>query len=67
MSQRAQSIRDTALNIGLDLLKRKDIGTKAVRYFSRASMLGSIDMTDFWKGFTPLGEKPGEVVDRRKS
>ena len=29
-------------------------------------MLGRIDMTDLWNGFTPLGEKPGELVEDEK-
>ena len=63
MSKRAREIRLKALRLGLKLLKSKDTGTEAVRYFSRASMLGRIDMTDLWSGFSPLSEKAGERVE----
>ncbi len=59
MSRRAQKIRETALDIGIRLLADKNIDTGAVRYFSRGSMLGRIDMTDLWSGFSSLPEKVG--------
>lgn len=63
MSPRANNIRDKALELGLGLLKLKKMDTLAVRYFSRASMLGRMDMTDLWDGFSPLNEKPGHPIE----
>ena len=42
MSPRARKIRDTALKYWVGSFKRKDIGTKAVKIFSSASMLGEL-------------------------
>ena len=66
MSPRAERIRISALNLGLDLLKEKKMDTDAVRYFSRGSMLGRIDMTDLWTGFSSLPEKPGEKLEDKE-
>ena len=61
-SRRANKIRDIALDIGLRLLTKDKMDTDAVRYFSRASMLGRINMTDLWKGFSPLAETQGNPI-----
>ena len=66
MSRRAKKIRETALNLGLALIKEKNINSEAVRYFSRISMLGRIDMTDLWTGFQSLPESPGNLIDDKK-
>jgi len=66
MSPRASRIREKALTLGLNLLGHKNMDTRAVRYFSRASMLGRMDMTDLWSGFSPLSEKPGHLIDNKE-
>jgi hypothetical protein len=66
MSPRAKDIRKKSLEIGLKLLKNKKVDTEAVRYFSRASMLGRMDMTDLWSGFRAIAEKPGRLIDDPK-
>ena len=63
MSARAQKIRDASLDIGLKLIEKGRTKTAAVRWpLSRASMVGRIDMASLWSGFSPLPEKPGDLV-----
>lgn len=47
------------LDIALSLLARPANEFKAVRYFSRASMQGRIDMADIWSDFKRVPERPG--------
>ena len=37
---------------------------RALRYFSRASMLGRVNMAQIWLNFTPVPERPGLRVKR---
>ena len=55
------------LEIALSLLARPADEFKAVRYFSRASMQGRIDMAGIWTDFEALNERPGnEVTDLKR-
>ncbi len=47
------------LEIALSLLGRPEADFNAVRYFSRASMQGRIDMAGIWTEFEALAERPG--------
>tara|TARA_B100000925_G_scaffold289647_1_gene272977 strand:+ start:4453 stop:6102 length:1650 start_codon:yes stop_codon:yes gene_type:complete len=70
MSKKAKGIREVALNIALDLKgKNFNLPSIPIRYFSRQSMLGRIDMSKLWKSFTPLPEEPGPKLEeeRRKN
>ncbi|WP_127716583.1 hypothetical protein [Halobacteriovorax sp. HLS] len=57
-------LRRENISIALSLLKRPNTEFEAVRYFSRASMLGRIDMSDIWTDFKTLEERPGKKVSR---
>lgn len=64
MSPKANGIRETALSIALKL-RGKNFNTPnvPVRYFSRQSMLGRIDMSKLWANFHALPEEPGPKLD----
>ena len=57
MSRRGRFLRKENLAIALEILKNPNDGFKAIRYFSRASMLGRIDMAPIWSNFRPLPQR----------
>ena len=59
-SREGQFLRRENLKIILDMLKSPNEEFKAIRYFSRASMLGRINMADIWVGFKALPPRPGK-------
>jgi hypothetical protein len=59
-------LRRENLRIALKLLRKPNREFKGVRYFSRASMLGRIDMTPIWNDFHPLPQKPGRLAKNNK-
>ena len=59
MSRRGRFFRRENLKIALDILKNPNHQFKAIRYFSRASMLGRINMAGIWVNFRPLPQRPG--------
>jgi hypothetical protein len=65
MSKKARDIRDVALGIAQSL-KGEDYNRPEVpvRYFSRQSMLGRIDMSKLWSNFSALPERPGPLLDK---
>ena len=76
MSDKAKKIREIALKKALQLKKINfNLPSVPVRYFSRQSMLGRIDMSKLWVNFSALPEEPGpqmtseqiEVVLKNKS
>lgn len=54
------------LEIALSLLGRPESDFEAVRYFSRASMQGRIDMAGIWTEFEAMAERPGMEVSSPK-
>ena len=61
--KRSRKLRKQNLKIAVDKLSgssNKDFD--ALRYFSRASMTGRIDMTQMWKKYLPLSERPGNQI-----
>lgn len=54
------------LEIALSLLGRPESEFEAVRYFSRASMQGRIDMAGIWTEFEPIDERPGFEANGQK-
>ena len=64
MTRMGKFLRRENISIALSLLKRPNDVFDAVRYFSRASMLGRIDMADIWTEFQSLQERPGKPVAR---
>ena len=69
MSREAKNIRTTALNLGSELIARPpgEEESLPVRYFSRVSMLGRIDMSDLWEEFKPLPEAPGVSISKEEA
>lgn len=59
MSRRGRFLRRENLKIVLQMLRHPNPDFKAIRYFSRASMLGRIDMAKIWTRFEPLPQRPG--------
>lgn len=55
----AQSTRSKNLYLIWDSLKKPDTEFKALRYFSRWSMLGRIDMSDVWSDYLQIPERAG--------
>ncbi|MEI8347006.1 MAG: hypothetical protein WCG27_06040, partial [Pseudomonadota bacterium] len=62
MSRRGKSLMRENLKVGLELLQNPHWNFTAIRYFSRASMLGRIDMGKLWDEYEPLAERAGELV-----
>lgn len=54
------------VGLALDILKKPKDEFAALRYFSRASMLGRISMDRLWSGYIPIAERPGQLVVRNK-
>jgi len=66
-SRSAKRLRRKNLNISLSVLKNTTQKFKATRYFSRASMLGRIDMAQLWYDYSPVQEKAGPRITKKKS
>jgi len=58
----AKKLRRKNLSLALKLLRKPDEKFLATRYFSRASMLGRIDMAQVWDDYTPIEERPGPHI-----
>ncbi len=52
-------LRHENIQMALRLLEQPNESFRGVRYFSRASMLGKIDMSSLWSHFEGIPEKPG--------
>ena len=57
-------IRKKNLSLALQLLKNPNSDLGILRFFSRVSMLGKIDMGPLWKKFRSIPERPGSRVRR---
>ncbi|MCK5073947.1 MAG: hypothetical protein KAQ98_11010 [Bacteriovoracaceae bacterium] len=64
MARTSRYLRKENLQMSLDLLKDPNMDFKGLRYFSRASMLGRIDMTTLWKKYELIPERPGKRVNK---
>lgn len=67
MTRVGKKLRKTNLLLALEALRKPRFDFKAVRYFSRASMLGRIDMSTIWNEFAEIGERPGLEIKRDES
>lgn len=54
------------LGIALQMLRSPNYPFRAIRYFSRASMVGRIDMAPMWVGHDTFPERPGIEVSGQK-
>ncbi len=68
MSQSGRSLREENIKLALELLRKPRFSLKVLRYFSRASMLGRVNMETLWKqeGYRPLEERPGSRVKNER-
>jgi hypothetical protein len=66
MSRAGKKLRNENIKISLKALKNKRYEFNPVRYFSRVSMLGKIDMAAVWSKFTPLEERAGYQVANQR-
>ncbi|MFA6238970.1 MAG: hypothetical protein WC635_16655 [Bacteriovorax sp.] len=66
MSKVGQFLRRENVRIALQLLKRGSSDFTALRYFSRTSMFGRIEMDSLWDEFVSLPEVPGKPVKNFK-
>lgn len=67
MSRRGRNLRKKNLKISLKALKDFKKDYRAMRYFSRVSMLGKIDMSTVWSEYVKIPEKPGYEISRQRS
>jgi hypothetical protein len=67
MSRRGQGIRSKNLKIAMISLKHERPHFQAIRYFSRVSMLGKVDMGKVWSDYIPYPERPGLALERQKT
>ncbi|MDD0852637.1 hypothetical protein HBN50_05990 [Halobacteriovorax sp. GB3] len=61
-----RKLRKENLKLVLSLLKKPNFSFGALRYFSRASMLGRIDMAPLWSDYHSLPEEPGVRIYKDK-
>lgn len=66
MSRMGQYLRRENVRIALEYLNRPKPATAALRYFSRTSMFGRIEMDSLWNDFRALPEVPGTPVPNAK-
>lgn len=66
MSRMGQFLRRENVRIALDLLNKPNTNNTALRYFSRTSMFGRIEMDSLWNDYRPLPEVPGTPVPNAK-
>ncbi|MBC7712747.1 MAG: hypothetical protein H7177_05385 [Rhizobacter sp.] len=66
MTKVGQFLRRENVRIALELLNKPRKDFPALRYYSRVSMYGRIDMDTLWDDFRPLGEVPGKPVRNLK-
>lgn len=67
MTRVGQRLRKANLKIAIEKLKEPHQPFAGVRYFSRASMLGRINMDDIWSEYQPISERPGRLLKGRTS
>lgn len=60
----AVSTRNKNLNLIVEILREPQTTFKAVRYFSRESMVGRIDMGEVWGGFKQVPERVGSRFEK---
>lgn len=66
MSKVGQFLRRENVRIALELLNKPRDNFKALRYFSRMSMFGRIEMDTLWGAFAALPEVPGRPIKNAK-
>lgn len=67
MSKAGKRLRKRNIEIAIDILLEKNNQFNGIRYFSRSSMTGRIDMASLWKDFVPVPERPGKKVSKQSA
>lgn len=65
MTGAGRSLRKENIEIAINGLDSAG-ETEAIRYFSRASMLGRISMHKIWERFVPMVERPGLLITNKQ-
>ena len=66
MTRASRYLRRQNLRIALNMLNSPNNSFEAVRYFSRASMVGRINMDSVWNNFNLIPERPGALSNRNR-
>ena len=66
MSSIGRSLRSKNVKISLEALKDHKDSFNVLRYFSRVSMLGKIDMSTVWFDYEKYPERPGYEVQNQR-
>lgn len=66
MTKVGQYLRRENVRIALELLNKPRKNFPALRYFSRMSMYGRIEMDSLWDGYKALEEVPGKLARNTK-
>lgn len=67
MDAKSLKLREKNLAISIESLEKPRKNFKAERYFSRASMIGHIDMSSIWRSFREIPERVGPVIEGKIS
>jgi len=67
MSAAGRKLRTENTYLALEALRHPRSDFPAVRYFSRASMIGRINMAPLWDNFAAMAESPGSPVEDSKT
>jgi hypothetical protein len=65
MTRLGRFLRKENINLALDIIDKNNVTSKHIRYFSRASMLGRIDMSSIWNDYELIPEKVGAKVQKK--
>lgn len=66
MTKSGRSLRRKNTRLALKQLRDSGKRFNAIRYFSRASMLGRIDMSSLWSGYRRIAERRGRRIPQDK-
>lgn len=66
MTRAGRLLRLENIKLSIKALKNSQKDFEAMRYFSRASMLGRIDMTQIWKEYEAIDERPGSLLTKQQ-
>ena len=66
MSKVGQFLRRENSRIALELFNNPKLEFQGLRYFSRMSMFGRIEMDTLWDDYKAIGEKPGKPAKNAK-
>jgi hypothetical protein len=66
MSKVGQFLRRQNVRIAIELMNKPRTNFEALRYFSRMSMFGRIEMDSLWSDYKAIGEVPGKPVKNPK-